>query len=106
MWHYGVHIWEVNWHYSEPSMDEYYRVCIRILPNLETLINRKYTNVFTKDDYGVLHVQRLDSAFGQGVYHNIAAQSRWDYRPCPKGGLCPLRYQHHRGDHPGSLLPL
>ncbi|EGX51952.1 hypothetical protein TWF569_001775 [Orbilia oligospora] len=26
MWHYGVHIWDVNWHYSEPSMDEYYRM--------------------------------------------------------------------------------
>ncbi|EPS42951.1 hypothetical protein H072_3035 [Dactylellina haptotyla CBS 200.50] len=28
MWHYGVHIWEVNWHYTEPSMLEYYRVSI------------------------------------------------------------------------------
>ncbi|KAF3933887.1 hypothetical protein ABW19_dt0203599 [Dactylella cylindrospora] len=26
MWHWGVHIWDVNWHYTEPDMGEYYRM--------------------------------------------------------------------------------
>ncbi|KAK6544008.1 hypothetical protein TWF694_000722 [Orbilia ellipsospora] len=28
MWHYGIHVWEIDWHYREPSMLEYYRVSI------------------------------------------------------------------------------
>ncbi|KAJ6263373.1 hypothetical protein Dda_1936 [Drechslerella dactyloides] len=26
MWHYGVHIWDVDWHYYEPPMGDYYRM--------------------------------------------------------------------------------